>query len=139
MKLNFNALNSAIDNAFAEVTAKLDTEFIAVIEDPNEFADIGLPNQDIVDTGRFRDAQVVDVRANKATWTWDPTSPENGYHYAMALLVGFFAYGGHKYIPGRNWIFRALKRVDCVQMLAEELQKQGIAAKVVRNDVGLLE
>lgn len=139
MKLNLNALNQAIDKAFASVVASADTEFIAVIEDPNEFADIGLPNQDIVDSGRFRDAQVVDVQANKATWTWDPTSPENGYHYAAALLVGFFAYGGHKYIPGRNWIFRALKRIDFVQLFASELEKQGIKAKVTRNDISLLE
>lgn len=139
MKLNLNALNSAIDNAFAEVIAKADTEFIAVIEDPNEFADIGLPNQDIVDSGRFRDAQVVDVQANKATWTWDPTSPENGYHYALALWFGFFAYGGTKYVPGRHWAFRALRRADIVQTMAAELQKQGIKAKVVRDDVGLLD
>lgn len=138
MKLNTNALNQAIDNAFAEVVAKLDTEFIAVIEDPNEFADVGLPDRDLIDTGRFRDAQVVDVRANKATWTWDPVASD-GYHYAMALFVGFFAYGGTKFVPGRHWAFRALKRLDVVQLLAEELQKQGIEAKVVRNDVGLLD
>lgn len=133
MKLNLNALNQAIDNAFAEVVAKLDTEFIAVIEDPNEFSDLGLDGQDIVLTGRLRDAQVVDVQANKATWEWNPTDPDTGYAYALAVWVGFFAYGGHKFIPGRKWALRGLKRVKPLSVFVDELNKNGIKAKIIAD------
>lgn len=139
VRINTSQLNKAIDEAFASVVAAFDVECIAVIEDPNEFADVGLPDRDLIDTGRLRDSQIVDVQGNKATFTWDPVSPENGYHYAMALLVGFFAYGGTKYVPGRHWAMRALRRIDPVVMLAEELKKQGLDAKVTRNDVQLLD
>lgn len=139
IKLNLTRLNKAIDNAFAEVVAKCDTEYIAVIEDPNEFADIGLPGQDIILTGALRDSQVVDVQGNKATWQWNPTDPDTGEAYALAVFLGFFAYGGHKYVPGRRWVFRALKRINPVVLLAEELQKQGITARAVKSDVELLD
>lgn len=139
MKLNLDAINQAIDNAFAEVVAKADTEFIAVIEDPEEFSDLGMGGQDIVLTGRLRDSQVVDVQANKATWEWNPTDPDTGYAYALAVWYGFFTYGGTKYVPGRHWAMRALRRIDPVVMLAEELKKQGLNAKVTRNDVQLLD
>lgn len=139
VKINTSELDKAINEAFGKVVADFDVECLKVIEDENEFADVGLPDRDLIDTGRFRDSQIVQVQGNKAEFTWNPTDPETGYAYAMALFVGFFAYGGHKYVPGRRWVFRALKRVNPVVLLAEELQNQGIAARVVRNDAGLLD
>lgn len=139
IKLNLNHLNKAIDNAFAKVVDDFDMECILVIEDDQEFADIGVISQDIVDTGRFRDSQIVQVQGNKAEFTWNPTDPETGYAYAMALFVGFFAYGGHKFIPGRRWVFRALRRIDPVVLLAEELEKQGIGARITRNNIELID
>lgn len=139
IKLNLNHLNKAIDNAFASVVAKCDSEYIAVIEDPDEFSDLGFDSQDIVLTGALRDSQVVNAQGNKATWEWNPTDPDTGEAYALAVWVGFFAYGGHKFILGRKWALRALKRVNPAVLLALELQNQGIAARVVRNDAGLLD
>lgn len=139
IKLDTNKLNKAIDNAWAEVVARVDTECIAVIEDPNEFSDLGFDQQDIILSGRLRDSQVVDVQGNKAEFTWNPHDPDTGYAYGAALFFGFFAYGGHKFIPGRKWVLRALRRIDPVVLLVEELQKQGIGAILASNNIELID
>lgn len=139
IKIDASQLNKAIDNAWASFVARVDTECIAVISDPTEFSDLGFNQQDIVLSGRLKDSQVVDIQGNKARFEWNPHDPETGYAYAMCLWMGFFAYGGHKFVPGRKWAFRALRRIDPVVLMAEELQKQGIGNLVVRNDVELLD
>ena len=82
IKINQSALNSLlgkVDDAFAEVVTALDNEFHAVIRDPNEFGDLGLENQDIVDTGRFDDSQTLTVSRSggkvTANFEWNPTTP----------------------------------------------------------------
>ncbi len=83
IKVNQAALNKVlktVNNAFAEVVTTLGDEFQSVISDPNEFADLGLENQDIVDTGRFKDSQTLNVRSvagvTVATYGWNPTAPK---------------------------------------------------------------
>lgn len=108
-------IKSAISDSFADVAASLDTKFIEVIESDTEFADLGFNGQDIVDTGRFRDSQVVqETRVGDFVavhWHWNPADPETGYHYAPALYSGFHAYG-KKWIPGRPWTDRAVQHTD---------------------------
>lgn len=129
IKLNQSALNSLlnkVDDAFAEVVTALDNEFHAVIRDPNEFGDLGLENQDIVDTGRFDDSQVLTASKQEgktvATFEWNPHDPETGEPYAGRILTGFRAYGMGRWIPGRDWTERAVRRVDPVEMFEQELK-----------------
>ena len=72
IKINQAALNKVlktVDNAFAEVVTALDNEFHAVIEDTSEFSDLGLDNQDIIDTGRFNDSQVLNISTGSSLLT----------------------------------------------------------------------
>lgn len=139
IKLDINKLDKAIDNAWAEVVARVDSTCIAVIEDPNEFSDLLFEDQDIILSGRLKESQTIDVRGNKAVWEWNPHDPNTGYAYALAVWMGFNAYGEYKYVPGRHWFFRALKRVDPITMFADELQKQGIGIRVTSNNIKLID
>ncbi len=129
IKVNQTALKillNKVDDAFAEVVTALDHEFEAVINDPNEFGDLGLENQDIVDTGRFRDSQILNISTEGdktvANFEWNPHSPETGEPYAGRILAGFRAYGHGRWIPGRDWTERAVRRVDPVEMFEQELK-----------------
>jgi len=84
IKINQSQLNKvlkAVDDAFAEVVVALDNEFHAVIEDPNEFSDLGLDNQDIIDTGRFNNSQILNVSKQGgktvANYEWNPSQSRN--------------------------------------------------------------
>ena len=129
---NIAKLKQKIALAYGNVIETLDAEYDAVIEDPNEFSDLGFDSQDIIDTGRFKDSKLLDVRTENdrinAHWSWNPTDPETGYHYAAALYTGFMAYG-KKWIPGRPWPDRAIARVDPPKALQAEMKLQGIPAK----------
>lgn len=137
IKINRGAVDrlvrKLIEDAWAQVVADLDVEYIKVIDDPNEFADEGFTNQDIVDTERFRDSQTVDAKDFKAKWSWHPVDPKTGYEYAPDLYYGFLAFGKY-WIPGRHWPERAIRRVDPVAKLVAELNKRGIPAQVIRNN-----
>lgn len=133
-KINQAALKQferKVDDAWAEVITALDLEYENVINDENAFPDF--PNQDIVDTARFRDGQSVDVKARRALWLWAPISPDNGYCYAAALYYGFYAYGGSKWIEGRPWVEVAFQNVNPVAMMALLLAQKGIKARIVRQ------
>ena len=128
IKINQAALNKvlkAVDNAFAEVVTALDDEFQAVIRDPNEFADLGLENQDIVDTERFVDSQTVMDNSVSGktviTFGWNPHSPETGEPYAGRILTGFRAYNRGRWIPGRDWTERAVERLKPGEMFEREI------------------
>ena len=129
IKINQAGLNKvlgAVENAFAEVVTALDNEFHAVIQDPDEFGDLGLDNQDIVDTGRFDNSQklMVSRRGGKvvANYEWNPHDPETGEPYAGRILTGFRAYRVGRWIPGRDWTERAIRRVDPVTMFEKEIR-----------------
>lgn len=113
-KSKLNQVLKAVEEGFGDAVAALDKEYIDVIEDPNEFGDLGFRNQDIVDTGRFRDSQkVIETRTAHGVdvkWHWNPVDPETGLHYAPHLYTGFAV--GPKWIPGRPWPERAVKRAD---------------------------
>lgn len=128
IKINQAALNKVlktVDNAFAEVVTALDNEFHAVIEDTSEFSDLGLDNQDIIDTGRFNDSQVLNIskQGDKtvANYEWNPHDPITGEPYAGRILTGFRAYRVGRWIPGRDWTERAVKRLDPVEMFKREI------------------
>jgi hypothetical protein len=132
--INLRALDAAINDAFASVVATVSDEMQAVIEDLDEFADVGLSNRDIIDTGRLRDSQVVDVRDGRAEWTFDPHDPATGYPYAAAIYAGFAPYGNENaFVPGRNFPERAIDRASAPKALAAELQLRGIDARVVET------
>ncbi|MEW5857379.1 MAG: hypothetical protein AB1861_08360 [Cyanobacteriota bacterium] len=135
MKFSLNpkgvsAMNKAFDEAWADVVAEVELEMEAVIRDPNAFADQGFTDQDIVDTERFVNSQTVTVQKRVAKFAWNPTDPETGYKYALALYSGFRAYGKGKYIPGRKWPEKAVDRVDVPATLKEKMEARGIKAKV---------
>jgi len=121
-------LNRAIEEAWADVIAELYLEFTKVIEDPEAFAHLGFLDQDIVDTGRFRDSQTVQVIKGKATFNWAPRSP-TGYVYAWALYHGFMAWG-RKWVPGRPWVEEACDRVDIPKAFQAALARRGIKARI---------
>ncbi|MDJ0712920.1 MAG: hypothetical protein QNJ54_01710 [Prochloraceae cyanobacterium] len=128
-------LNKDVKKIYADVVAKYNLEVDRVITDPNEFANLGFVEQDIVDTGRLRDSKIIETQGELSTrFSWDPVDPETGYHYASAVFWGFNAYGGSKFVPGRPWSERAVYNHDPVNYFAARLKKAGYNAKVVRDD-----
>lgn len=113
--------------AWGNVIATLDDEMDAVIEDPTEFAELGFINQDIVDTGRLLNSKLVFSEGKKTRWEWDPVDPDTGEHYAAGVINGFYAYKGTKWVPGRDWVARAIERVNPGQAFAAELKIVGFA------------
>lgn len=124
IKFNQNFLNKII-KAFDETVQAFGDECQAVIEDTNEFADIGLPNRDIILTGRLKESQTVNTVNNPtsriSTISWDPIDPGDGRHYAGDVFVGFHTFGG-RFIPGRDWPGRADKRLDMVDYFIEKVR-----------------
>jgi hypothetical protein len=118
-----------VKEAFGVAIARLDAEMDRVIVDENEFSDLGFLGQDIVDTGRLRDSKVINANPNGVTFSYDPVSPENGFHYGAAVWLGFWAFG-KKYIPGRPWTIRAAINESPVVNMADELEKMGYNVKI---------
>ena len=131
---NSSSIRKIVKEAFAVVVAELNEEFDRVIEDPNEFQDLGFIDQDIIDTGRLKNSKIVNASDLQVTWSWEPISPENGYSYASAVYHGFFAYG-KKYIPGRRWTDRAVARIKPLKKLEKELNKRGLKAKITKDNI----
>lgn len=122
------------EKVFPDLVARYDLESDRVIEDPNEFANLGFVDQDIIDTGRLLKSKIIEPQGSLSIrFSWDPVSPENGYRYASAVWWGFSAWG-KKFIPGRPWSDRAAYNIDPVNSTAKHLQKLGYDAKVVRDD-----
>lgn len=111
--------------ALEETAIRLGKEAKDVIEDLNEFSDIGYSNWDIVDTGRLRDSMVIrfewDDRGASAELSWDPVSPETGEHYAAKVWVGFVGPSGRLY-PGRDWPGRAAERMNPFSFFMEKVK-----------------
>lgn len=122
-------MHQAFDESWAEVVAALEVEMEETITDPNAFPELGFVDQDIVDTGRLRDSQKVNVKDRKVSFAWDPHSPENGYAYAPAVYSGFLAFG-KKWIPGRRWPEKAVDRLDVPEVLRGKLVARKIKVKV---------
>lgn len=122
-------LKKDVAEARGTAIAKIDSELDRVIESMSEFSDLGFVDQDIVDTGRLRDSKIIQANPDGVTFTYAPKSPENGYPYAPAVFLGYFAWG-KKYIPGRPWTIRALKNENPVRNIADELESMGYDVKV---------
>lgn len=127
-KINTKPLDKLLkkaSEAIEDLIKDLDQEFEAVIEDSGAFADIGLPNRDIVWSGELRDSQkmksTIQSGKYKVTWEWDPVDPETGYHYAKDVFVGFTSYAGN-FIPGRNWPGKAVERLQPILYLRKKLK-----------------
>ncbi len=122
------------EKVFPEIAAKYDIESDRVIEDPNEFSNLGFVNQDIIDTGRLLRSKIIVPKGDlEIQFSWNPVNPDNGYEYASAVWWGFSAWG-KKFIPGRPWSDRAMHNIDPVNGIAKHLQNLGYDAKVVRDD-----
>jgi hypothetical protein len=136
-------LRKKIQDSFAVVVEELDYEYHVTIQDPDAFEYLGFFDQDIVDTGRFDDSQIIDVQTKgnvtTARWIWNPTSPDDGYHYASALYYGFHPYGGTGYCPGRPWVDFSIRKLDPVSLLVKELKSRGLKARVIQNNVSTLQ
>jgi len=129
MKINLDSVIKEIKESWGQVIAEVNEELDAVIEDEMAFSDLGFNGQDIIDSGRLLNSKVVEINEDKAEFSWNPHSPENGYPYAPGVRAGFWAYG-KKYIPGRDWPGRAIERVNPVNSLAQKLKKKGFSVKV---------
>ena len=131
-------LESIVEECFGEVASEIEQESDRVIESLTEFSDLGFEGQDIIDTGRLLNSKEVEATDTSIKLTWSPRNPENGFPYAPAVVNGFFAYGGSKFIPGRNFPVRAVQNVDPVNSLAEKLRAKGLKVRVIQNNVSLL-
>lgn len=118
--------NQVFDEAWADVVAELELKMQHVIETPGLFPTF--PVDDIVDTGRLRDSQVVTVKDRVVRFQWNPHG-ENGYPYAPAVYSGFRAWG-KKYIPGRRFPEKAFDLVDVPESLRQKMIERGIRARV---------
>lgn len=130
VKLNKQAiakLKQNIKESFKVTNDRLGEEFTSVINDPNEFSDLGLVNRDIVWTGRLRDSQkltVEDTGNNVAAfWQWNPVDPETNREYAGDVFVGFREYSG-AWVPGRDWPGRAVTRLDPYNYFLADLKSR---------------
>lgn len=121
-----------VADASAEAIAKVDQELDRVISSDSEFSDLGFSAQDIIDTERLFNSKVIAATPDGVTFTYDPVSPENGYHYAPAVFLGFFAWG-KKYIPGRPWTHRAVRNENPVTNIAAALESQGYQVRIKRD------
>lgn len=130
-------LKQDVKEARAQAIAKVNIELDRVIESEVEFSDLGFLGQDIVDTGRLRDSKVVNANPNGVTFTYDPVSPENGYHYGAAVWLGFWAFG-KKYIPGRPWTLRAVQNENPLENTVVALENMGYSVKVKQDGTELL-
>lgn len=137
IKIDTKKLDKAIAQSFRNVSKKIGREMTAVIEDPNEFADLGISNHDIVLSGDLRDSQDESIEDNRAEWEYDPRDRKTGEQYALNVYTGFFAYDNprNNFYPGRRWPERAMKRVNPVESLAQELRSQGLSATVRLNRI----
>lgn len=132
-------LKQDVKEARAQAIAKVSIELDRVIESEVEFSDLGFLGQDIVDTGRLRDSKVIAPNPDGVTFTYDPVSPENGYHYGAAVWLGFWAFG-KKYIPGRPWTLRAVKNENPTVNVAQALEDMGYDVRIRFDgvkDIGL--
>lgn len=101
--LSSNLLDARLRVAFNQVAYELGNEFTRVI---TETRDWGAPfcDRDIVDTGRLRASQRVEIEELRATYTWP-------VDYALPVHEGFTTSSG-RVIPGRPWSRVALEQFD---------------------------
>lgn len=131
--INRKALKQAIAKAYQETIEELGSEVTEVISDPNEFSAEGFTDQDIIDSGRFKESQELNFPTQfQATFKWDPIDPETGFHYGAALFTGFWAWG-RTFIPGREYPYAAIRRNKPVQRLAYKLRDLGLKVKFRDN------
>lgn len=130
-------LQKDVQEATGEAIAKVDLELDRVIESESEFQDLGFVEQDIVDTGRLRDSKVITATPNGVTFSYDPVNPDDGYHYASAIFLGFNV--GRKYIPGRPWTNRAVKNENPTVNVAEHLRGLGYKVRTRYDGTEMME
>lgn len=121
---------------FAEVAAEINEECDRVISSLTEFD--GFLGEDIILSGRMLNSKIVDATDTKVNISWDAKDPDTGFPYPIAIVNGFFAFGGNKYIEGRNFPVRAVQNVDPVNTFADKMRKKGYKVTVKSNNVALL-
>lgn len=123
-----------VEDASATAIAKVNVELDRVIESLDEFSDLGFVSQDIVDTGRLRDSKIITANPNGVTFSYAPVSPENGYPYAPAVYLGFFAWGKY-WVEGRPWTLRAIKNENPTVNLVNALTDKGYNVNIKYDGV----
>lgn len=127
-------LKKDVEDATAIATSKIDSELDRVIESLDEFSDLGFVSQDIVDTGRLRDSKVITANPNGVTFSYEPKSPENGFPYAPAIYLGFFAWGKY-WVEGRPFTLRAVKNENPTVNIADVLADKGYNVNIKYDGV----
>lgn len=72
--------------------------------------------RDIFDLGNIATSQTLNLDTGKASITWDGNSETP----VLAVFYGFRT--SETYVPGRNWIERALESVDLAQMFSDSFR-----------------
>ena len=142
MPLNFSKLRKTVVREAQKLVDEYNTEVDKVISSTSAFTGEGFRGQDIIDEGGLLASKVVTglPTAKGITYliSWNPVNPETGERYAAAVWMGFFAYGGSKFVPGRRWDLKAAKNLKMTRRFATLLRKAGIrVTKVVDNTVNL--
>lgn len=128
-------LKKAVKNAMKKTSVAYIKEVDKTIKSTTEF----IPGQDIIDTGNLLRSLEVSVKQDTGriiiqyAYKWAPVNPKNGFAYAVAVWMGFFAFG-RKFIPPRPWDTRAAKNLKVVNKFAANLKAEGVkVTKVVSN------
>lgn len=102
---NFEEIEKAAIAAFKQTVLIMDAEYKLTISDPNAFAGIGFPGQDIVDTGRLRASQQFDFAGiGKAIYSWP-------VDYDIYVHEGYTLRNGRQQL-GRPWTDETVKRAN---------------------------
>lgn len=122
-----------VKDSFGEVAAEINEECDRVISSLTEFE--GFLGQDIILSGRMLNSKIVDATDTKIKVAWDAKDPESGFPYPIAIVNGFFAFGGNKYIEGRDFPVRAVQNSAPVISLADKLRDKGYKVKIISNNI----
>lgn len=130
-------LEKIVKETMREVYQEYSQEVDRVIRSDTEFADQGFVGQDIVLSGALLNSKQEQIQENagrfisQVSFSWNPVNPDNGAAYAVPVWRGFFAYGGTKFIPGRQWDTRAIKNYRPTSQLVKKLRSRGLKAQII--------
>ncbi len=128
-------LKKAVKRAMAKTSIEYIKEVDKTIKSTTEF----IPGQDIIDTGNLLRSLQASIKQDSGriiiqyAYKWAPVNPKNGFAYAVAVWMGYFAFG-RKFIPPRPWDTRAAKNLRVVHRFATNLKAEGVkVTRVVSN------
>lgn len=143
MALNFKPLQKKINQITREVALQYSEEVDKVIRSESAFSDLGFVNQDIVDTSRLVNSKNLRIIRKgdvvEYEFSWEARSPDTGELYPALIISGFFAYGGTKFVRGRNYPNRAMKNIKPVLRFKEQAKRKlGVQVRILADRVDAL-